>query len=81
MKCVIGLREIVVFLLGCGGYIARSCVGRARDDFRWILQVYESVKPVTPTGGLVWHRLGAKTMEIIHENIEVETVRDDPTLW
>ena len=52
-------------------------LGEHETDFRWILQVYESVKPVTPTGGLVWHRLGAKTMEIVHENIEVETVRDD----
>jgi type I restriction enzyme R subunit len=46
-------------------------------DYRWIVQVYESVKPTTGTGGLVWHRLGAKTIELIHENVSVETVHDD----
>ncbi len=42
-----------------------------------LMQVYESVKPVTPTGALIWHRLGAKTLEVIHENIKVLPVRDD----
>jgi len=46
-------------------------------DYRWIVQVYESVKPTTVTGGLVWHRLGAKTLELIHENVSVEAVQDD----
>ena len=46
-------------------------------DYRWIVQVYESVKPTTGTGGLVWHRLGAKTIELIHENVTVEAVQDD----
>ena len=41
------------------------------------MQVYESVKPTTGTGGLVWHRLGAKTIELIHENVTVEAVQDD----
>ena len=46
-------------------------------DYRWIVQVYESVKPVSVTGRLLWHRLGAKTIELIHENVHVNTVRDD----
>lgn len=46
-------------------------------DFGWIVQVYESVKPSTGTGGLVWHRLGAKTIELIHENVHVDAVNDD----
>jgi len=47
-----------------------------KSDFRWVIQVYESVKPVTPTGALIWHRLGAKTLDIIHDNIEVLPVKD-----
>jgi len=46
-------------------------------DYRWLVQVYESLKPSTGTGRLLWHRLGAKTIELIHENVRVEAVRDD----
>lgn len=46
-------------------------------DYRWLAQVYESLKPSTGTGRLLWHRLGAKTIELIHANVHVETVRDD----
>ncbi len=46
-------------------------------DYRWIIQVYESVKPSTGTGKLLWHKLGAKTIELIHKNVHVEAVQDD----
>ena len=46
-------------------------------DFRWLVQVYESLKPSTGTGRLLWHRLGAKTIELIHKNVHVDAVRDD----
>jgi len=46
-------------------------------DYRWLVQVYESVKPVSNTGRLLWHRLGVKTIELIHENVHVDAVRDD----
>ncbi|WP_200798576.1 HsdR family type I site-specific deoxyribonuclease [Pseudovibrio sp. Tun.PSC04-5.I4] len=46
-------------------------------DYRWLTQVYESLKPSTGTGRLLWHRLGAKTIELIHENVHVDAVRDD----
>jgi type I restriction enzyme R subunit len=46
-------------------------------DYRWLAQVYESVKPSTGTGRLLWHTLGAKTIELIHENVHVDAVRDD----
>ena len=29
-------------------------------DYRWLARCYESLKPSTGTGGLLWHRLGAK---------------------
>ncbi|WP_156348157.1 HsdR family type I site-specific deoxyribonuclease [Sphingomonas sp. Leaf34] len=47
------------------------------SDFRWLAQVYESLKPSTGTGRLLWHRLGAKTIELIHNNVHVDAVRDD----
>ncbi len=46
-------------------------------DYRWLSQVYVSVQPTTGTGALLWHSLGAKTIELIHQNIHVEAVRDD----
>jgi type I restriction enzyme R subunit len=47
------------------------------DDYRWLGQVYESVKPPSGSGKLLWHALGAKTLDLIHENVHVERVRDD----
>ena len=46
-------------------------------DYRWLTDVYESVRPADHTGKLVWHGLGAKTLELINENITVEVPRDD----
>ena len=46
-------------------------------DYRWLTQVYESVKPSTGTGKLLWHALGPKTIELIHEHVHVDTIRDD----
>lgn len=48
-----------------------------RYDYRWLAQVYESVKPTSGHGKLLWHALGAKTLELIHENITVLDIRDD----
>jgi type I restriction enzyme, R subunit len=46
-------------------------------DYRWLSQVYVSVQPTTGTGRLIWHSLGAKTIELIHQNVRVDAVRDD----
>lgn len=53
------------------------CLGAYTKDYRWLTQVYESVKPVSGNGKLLWHRLGAKTIELINQNVHVEEVRDD----
>ena len=45
-------------------------------DYLWLTKVYESIKPVTSIGGLVWAALGAKTIEIVHENITVDSPPD-----
>lgn len=46
-------------------------------DYRWLTRVYESVKPVDNRGALIWAALGAKTIELVHQNITVDGVRDD----
>jgi type I restriction enzyme R subunit len=52
-------------------------LGPHETDYRWLMQVYQSVKPVTETGRLVWHTLGPKTVELIHSHVTVDAVRDN----
>lgn len=47
------------------------------NDYRWLAQVYDSLKPPSGNGKLLWHALGAKTIELIHKHVSVQTVRDD----
>ncbi|MGM8811974.1 type I restriction endonuclease subunit R [Enterobacter cloacae] len=46
-------------------------------DYKWLSQVYQSVQPSSGHGKLIWHSLGAKTIELIHQNVHVDAVRDD----
>lgn len=39
------------------------------DDYTWLSQVYESVRKIAISGGLLWKMLGAKTIELIHRNV------------
>jgi type I restriction enzyme R subunit len=48
------------------------CLLPYADDYRWLAQVYESVKPVSDIGRLLWRTFGAKTIQLIHANIHVE---------
>ncbi len=48
-----------------------------KTDYRWLSQVYDSIRPVDRRGALIWAALGAKTMELIHENIDVGDVHTD----
>ena len=54
-----------------------QCLGGFETDYKWLSQVYESVKPPSGNGKLIWHSLGAKTIELVHENVHLETLRDD----
>ena len=47
-------------------------------DYKWLSKVYESIKPVDNRGQLIWASVGAKTLELVHENIDVETVKETP---
>lgn len=53
------------------------CLAPYATDYRWLAKVYESVKPPSGNGKLLWHMLGAKTIDLINENVHVEAVRDD----
>ena len=53
------------------------CLSLYETDYRWLTQVYESVKPPSGNGKLLWHVLGAKTIELIHQNTHLDTVEDD----
>ncbi len=46
-------------------------------DYLWLSRVYESIKPTDGRGGLIWASLGAKTIELVHENLTVGEVHDD----
>ncbi len=48
-----------------------------RYDFKWLAQIYESVRPVGQTGSLVWAALGAETIKMIHEHTDIKRIRDD----
>ncbi|MHB8460163.1 MAG: type I restriction endonuclease subunit R [Candidatus Limnocylindrales bacterium] len=39
------------------------------DDYRWLARVYASIQPVANADALLWHRLGAKTSELLAEYV------------
>tara|TARA_R110001583_G_scaffold10719_2_gene49377 strand:- start:3547 stop:6609 length:3063 start_codon:yes stop_codon:yes gene_type:complete len=48
-----------------------------RNDYKWLAQIYESVRPVGQTGALVWAALGPETIKLIHEHTDINRIRDD----
>ncbi len=47
-----------------------ECLRPFRNDYIWLGQVYESIRPIGPEGSLIWKVLGPKTIELIHQNIQ-----------
>lgn len=45
--------------------------------YQWLSRVYESVKPTDGRGGLIWASLGAKTIELVHQNLTVGEADED----
>lgn len=43
-------------------------------DYRWLAKIYASVQPTGPSNALLWHRLGAKTQELIAAHVENVTI-------
>ena len=52
-------------------------LGQYETDYKWLSQIYQSVQPSSGHGKLIWHSLGAKTIELIHQNVHVDAIRDD----
>lgn len=44
-------------------------------DYKWLSKVYESVRPTDNTGALIWASLGAKTIDLINQNVAVSNVK------
>lgn len=48
-----------------------------KADYQWLSRVYESIKPTDGRGGLIWASLGAKTIELVHQNVTVGEADED----
>jgi type I restriction enzyme, R subunit len=40
-----------------------------KADYKWLAQVYESIKPTQVSNALLWYRLGQKTLNLVHGHI------------
>lgn len=54
-----------------------SCLTPHQVDYRWLASIYESVKPPSGNGKLLWHALGSKTIDLIHQHTHLDSVTDD----
>jgi type I site-specific restriction-modification system R (restriction) subunit len=54
-----------------------QCLAPYAQDYKWLAAIYSSLHPTSGNGKLLWHMLGAKTIDLINENVHVEAVRDD----
>ncbi len=43
-------------------------------DYKWLAQVYEAIKPTKVSDALLWHRLGAKTLALVHGHMSAVEV-------
>ncbi len=46
-------------------------------DYKWLARIYISVRPTDVSNRLLWKRLGAKTVAIVHEHLRDVTVNRD----
>jgi type I restriction enzyme R subunit len=44
------------------------------EDYRWLAKVYASIQPPASSQLLLWHRLGQKTLDLVHSAITEVTV-------
>ena len=54
-----------------------ACLNPYKLDYRWLSKVYDSIRPTDERGKLIRAALGPKTLELIHENVSVESVEKD----
>ncbi|CAM4008296.1 type I restriction endonuclease subunit R [Janibacter anophelis] len=44
-------------------------LGPHREDYGFLAKVYQNIKPSSSNLDLLWHRLGAKTLDLVHSRI------------
>ena len=54
-----------------------SCLNPFKADYKWLSKVYDSIRPTDERGKLIWAALGSKTIQLVHDNISVESVETD----
>jgi len=54
-----------------------ACLNPYKADYRWLSKVYDSIRPTDERGQLIWAALGAKTIQLVHENITVDPAEPD----
>ena len=54
-----------------------NCLNPYKEDYKWLSKVYDSIRPIDERGKLIWAALGPKTIQLVHENISVESVETD----
>jgi type I restriction enzyme R subunit len=47
------------------------------EDYRFLAKIYSSIAPSKAADMLLWQRLGAKTMELVHEHLNGITIDSD----
>jgi type I restriction enzyme R subunit len=47
------------------------------EDYRFLAKIYDSIAPSKAADMLLWQRLGAKTMELVHEHLNRITIDSD----
>ena len=48
-----------------------------QQDYRWLAQVYDSIRPVGGLGSLIWQALGPDTIRLIHQHTDIDRIRTD----
>lgn len=51
-----------------------ACLTPYKAEYKWLSKVYDSIRPVDERGQLIWAALGSKTLQLVHENMSVESV-------
>ena len=54
-----------------------ACLNPFRAEYKWLSKVYDSIRPTDERGKLIWAALGAKTLQLVHENISVKEVNTE----
>lgn len=54
-----------------------ACLNPYKADYKWLSKVYDSIRPTDERGRLIWAALGAKTLQLVHDSIYVESVEKD----